>query len=403
MSFLNDMLDPRASAKVLVGAILIGYCAIPLWFYYSTGIDDAFDQLAAISALASVCIMLGFKANVGRRRENSRIIVPLETIISIVWLPFIISTLVIISTAAAIPLLSAIKGASPELLAVQREEFLKARHGIASVLIYINALFTGAIVPYTIALMFVHRAKWRWFAAIGFLLYAISFVEKAFFFKLALPLIYLFVTGKVRSRVGPKSAMVVALAVLLFVSAAAGVGSDYVEDQGDFFSTNYAPHGVVGHLIWRSIAIPMITAADAIRVFQDYFGGRAFYGATSGLISHAFGLQRIEFERILFEQQYGQNETGTGSANSVFITEAFINFGWLGVIGISLLVGMTLRWFASARDEAFRSIWPLYCVGLYTSGFIGLLFSNGFILIFFVAHFIQIRPYKGTEVRHAQA
>jgi hypothetical protein len=394
VTFLRSLFNPLASARVLAGAILLGYCFLPLWFYYSTGIDDAFDQLAAIAGVASVVILVGFHLTLRGGSPGRRISFSLETLVLTVWLPFIASSLVIIATAPAIPLISALKGASPDLLALQREEFLKARGGIASILVYINALFTGALVPYTIALMFVHNMRRRWPAAMFFLLYAISFLEKAFFFKLAIPLVYLLVTGVVRSRLGPKSALAAALGVLLFLSAAAGVGSDTSESEGDFFSTNYAPHGVVGHLVWRSVAIPMITAADAIRVFQDFFGGHAFHGATSSLFARTLGLPRIEFERILFEQQYGQNETGTGSANSVFVTEAFINFGWLGVVLFGLVAGITLRSFANSRDEAFRSIWPLYCMGLYTSGLIGLLFSNGFILVFVITRLLEFSPHQ---------
>ncbi len=146
----------------------------------------------------------------------------------------------------------------------------------------------------------------------------------------------------------------------------AGSGS-LEEVSGDpFFSVSYAPQGGLQHLIWRSVAIPLVTAADAIRVLQEQFSGQPLWGATSSFVASLFGMERIEFERLVFAAQWGQNETGTGSSNSVYITEAFINFGWSGVVIFSFLIGLMMRMFAVSRDEAFRALWPLFAFGVYT-------------------------------------
>jgi hypothetical protein len=134
-----------------------------------------------------------------------------------------------------------------------------------------------------------------------------------------------------------------------------------------------------------------VTAADAIRVLQEQFSGQPLWGATSSFVASLFGMERIEFERLVFAAQWGQNATGTGSSNSVYITEAFINFGWSGVVIFSFLIGLMMRMFAVSRDEAFRALWPLFAFGVYTSGLIGLLLSNGFVLLFAIALFTRIR------------
>jgi hypothetical protein len=95
--------------------------------------------------------------------------------------------------------------------------------------------------------------------------------------------------------------------------------------------------------------------------------------------------------------QWGQNETGTGSSNSVYITEAFVNFGWIGVVIFSIFIGRSLKWFARSRDEAFRSIWPLYVMGLYSAGLFGQLLSNGFILLLALGLFVSIRAPARSE------
>jgi hypothetical protein len=242
--------------------------------------------------------------------------------------------------------------------------------------------------------MFIHRQKWRWILTIVFLIYSICFVEKAFFFKLAVPLFYLFATGAVKSRFGPKTTAAFAGMILVFIATVSGSGSNdsVVQTEADFFSASYAPTNPVSHLVWRAVAVPMFTAADAIRVFIDYFGGKPFYGATSGFLAAMFGLNRVMFERVLFEVQWGQNEAGTGSSNSMYVTEAFINFGWIGVVAFSLFVGRSLKWFSNSTDEAFRSTWPLYVIGLYSAGLIGQLLSNGFLLLLLIGLLVQVRP-----------
>ena len=72
-------------------------------------------------------------------------------------------------------------------------------------------------------------------------------------------------------------------------------------------------------------------------------------------MSSAFGLHRVEFERLVFAYEWGQNAAGTGSTNSVYVIEAFVNFGWAGVAIFSAVVGLMFRVFAQSEDEAFRA------------------------------------------------
>ena len=269
---------------------------------------------------------------------------------------------------------------------------------------YINALFTGAILPMSISLLFIHKYRFRWLFCILFLFYSFSFVEKAFFLKLALPLMYLVAMKRIKTPLGPTSAVALVAILLIIISSVAGVGSDTGNSvgTGEFFSRAYEPTGVISHIIWRTFAVPVFTAADAIAVYLDYFRGRPLWGATSSFISF-FGGERIQFERLVFEAQWGQNETGTGSSNTVYLVEAFINFGYTGVILLSLFVGQSLRWMANSKDEAFRSLWPLYCFNLYSSGLIGILLSNGFILVFLFKAMFTVAASVEHEKQHAFA
>src|SRR5690606_28535791 len=142
---------------------------------------------------------------------------------------------------------------------------------------------------------------------------------------------------------------------------------------GDFWSPTYQPGGALDQLIWRIFSVPLFSAVDAIKLWETAFN-YPLGGATSSLLAGVFGLNRIEFERLVFAYEWGQNTAGTGAANSFFLTEAFVNFTWLGVIGFSAIAGLLFRMIATSRDEAFRSLWLLFGIALFSAGLIGILF-----------------------------
>lgn len=400
---IRFVLDPVRAGYIFAAAILFGYGLVPLWFYAVANIGADYFQLALIAAVAAASIMLGFQGRNTPLDPAGKLPISLEAFTALVWIPFVLVAVLIIITAPAIPLVTALQGGSPDLIALQREEFLKSREGIAAVFVYLNAFFTGALIPYSIALMFIHKLRWRWLLTALALVYTISFVEKAFFLKIALPLIYLFGTGAVRSRFGPKTTLGFAAVILLFVTTVSGSGVDPgIGTSADFFSSNYAPTGPIDHIVWRSLAVPVFTAADALRVFATYFNGELLWGATSSFFTSLFGMERVPFERLVFEIQWGQNETGTGTANSVYLTEAFVNFGWAGVIVFSLFIGRSLKWFGRSTDEAFRAIWPLFAMQLYSAGLVGALLSNGFLIMLLIGLFVHIRPHAADGARRSQ-
>ena len=376
----------------LILAVLTAYAVIPLALYLWLDVDSNYAELAAVSAVTALGIWMGSRIGMFDRIRVVKWQLPAPLFHRIVWGVFIAFVCIAWLTAEKIPLIAALSGADPDTIAVLREQFLKSREGWQASFVYINAVLSGALIPYSIALMFLQRVPARWYAFFFFLAFAISFVEKAFFFKAALPLIYLVVQQKIRFPVSPKVLIGGALAMLGLVTVLSGAGAS-PEDGGDaFFTASYVPQGPLGHLVWRSVAIPLVTAADAVRVLNEDFGGQVLWGATSSLIAAATGQERIEFERLVFAAQWGQNETGTGSSNSVFLTEAYVNFGWLGALSFGIIAGLLLQLFRRSQDAAFQSLWMLFALGAYTSGLIGLLLSNGFILLFFIGLFINFRP-----------
>lgn len=398
---IRFILDPARSGLIFALAIFLGYAVTPVIFTFQTQTDNGYLRLSAVTVVAVVSVLVGFLGKNRILTGDHKIEVSMETFTALVWVPFLLIAALIVATAPAIPLVTAIMGGSPDLIALQREEFLKSREGVEAIFVYLNAFFTGAIIPYSISLMFIHRFRWRWVLTIFFIVYAISFAEKAFFLKVMLPLLYLFGTGSVTSRFGPKTTLAAGAAILLLVTTLSGSGASVTGGGGsaDFFSSDYTPSSPLVHIIWRSFAVPVFTAADSISVFDIYFHNHPFFGATSSFLAPIFGEVRIPFERIVFEYQWGQNETGTGSSNAVYIVEALVNFSWYGVILFSLFIGRSLKWFARSHDEAFRSIWPLYVLGLYSAGLIGQLLSNGFLFLLFFGLFFDVRPRSAPAAR----
>lgn len=376
----------------LILAILITYAVIPLTLYLWLDVDSDYAELAAVSVVTALGIWMGSRTRSFERIRVTKWRLPASLFHRFTWGIFVTFVCIAWFTAEKIPVVASLQGADPETIAVLREQFLKSREGWQASFVYINAVLSGALIPYSIALMFLQRASGRWYAFAFFLVFTISFVEKAFFFKAVLPLIYLVVQRKIRFPLSPKALIGGALATLGLVTVLSGAGAA-PEGGGDaFFTSSYVPQGPLGHLVWRSVAIPLVTAADAVRVLNDDFGGRVLWGSTSSLIAAATGQERIEFERLVFAAQWGQNETGTGSSNSVFLTEAYVNFGWLGALSFGVVAGLLLQLFRRSGDAAFQALWMLFAMGVYTSGLIGLLFSNGFILLFFIGLFIRFDP-----------
>jgi hypothetical protein len=410
-SFLGKLTRASRGPLYLSIAILLAYSLLPAIVADVFDLGPEFHELAWVAAVGAGCIWIGAKVRVASRRVARpipRIRVNLKTFNTVVWALFITFAVIAWTTANEIPLIAALNGADPSTIAVLREEFLKARVGWEASFVYINALLCGALIPYSLAQMFLQKLPGRWFSFLFFFMYCISFVEKVFFLKAVLPLLYLMTQGRIRFSLRPSRSALLPLrpAVLLYLMAGvlvlntvvAGSASFTAGLNGNFFSIDYQARGALALLLWRAVAIPVMTAAEAIRVWHQQFDGHLLLGGTSSLISSITGVKHIEFERLVFAAQWGQNVTGTGSANSVFLTEAYVNFGWIGVVMISAVVGAIMRLFAKSRNEAFRSLWMLFAFGVFVSGLIGTLLSNGFILILMLEFFVKFTDERSGVV-----
>lgn len=368
-------------------------------------------------AVAAVCVVLGFHLPVfdpllrGRWR-----VLPVRSdhYQLVVWALFIVLLVVVLTTAETLPLQAALLGGTETELSAGRGAFLKTRQGWEASLQYLVAIWTGSVLPYSMALLFIQGSRFRWASFGLFTAFTLVSLQKAQFVQAFAPVMMLIMQRRVGTARLFLGLCVGALIILwantylargelsedLMVPAShsdregrdetanAVVGDSFVK----YFSADYVPGGTVDHLVWRAFAVPIFTAADSFRVFDERLDGQHQFGATSSflapLMSKITGLPRISFDAMVFEYQW--NVSDVGRSNSVYFVEAFVNFGWVGIVVFSGLIGLFLRMCWIAHDDGLLSIWPLFVWNVFQAGLIGTMLSNGFILLVLIVLFVKI-------------
>jgi hypothetical protein len=304
---------------------------------------------------------------------------------------------VIFITAPQIPIIESLRGADAEDLAEHREAFLKARTGWESSLSYIVAIITGAVMPYLIAMSFEKEYRYRFVYALFFFLYCVSFLEKAFFLKLVIPVFFILYGKSSNKKLFLIKGAVGLVSVLMFMFILAGMSSSPAQENDEgVFSLLFTPTNVTEKLLWRAGVVPIITALDGVRVFINELNGQYLMGASSSILALFTGVERINFERLLFQNQFGG--TDTGNANQFFGIEAYINFGYAGVFIFAAIVGWIVRYAIRSGDKVLVAMMPLFFYYLYSAGLIGTIFSNGFLLLFLMTRFLSLNKNESEDV-----
>jgi hypothetical protein len=391
-----------------ITAILGTFTVVPLVLsFLDPSTPDNFMAVAGLSALASVGMVVGYKLPMFARTSLPQRPVDLQSFqwaARGIFLGYVVVLCVLAATANSIPLLGALMGAAIDEVSESREQFLKARSGWAISFVYLHAILAGSLVPYAIAGYFAHRLCGRFVALAGFLFGCVLFAEKAFFLKAIIPI------GAVAWRRGrwahilamaaATTACLMLLAVITMRKMPGTVSGDQSLTPSEYFSSTHAAQMATSptdFMLWRTIAVPLFTTADSLSTFSEVYGSRYFLGATSSLVAGISGQERVQFERSVFEFEWGQNATGTGSANSIFFIEAFVNFGIPGVVAFSIIAGACLGFLARSPDPALTALWPLYLFAIYCGGLIGTLFSNGFVAVAIVSLFVRCpKGVRGT-------
>jgi hypothetical protein len=389
-------------------AVFGTFTVVPLFLYaIDPGTPSGFVEVALLAALASAGMGAGYcLAPTGRRGLLQRPVEPrsFKYVAVGIFLAYALVLSMLAATAPSIPLLGAISGAAADDVSESREQFLKARSGWMIVFVYAHALLAGSLVPYAIAGLVAYRLRWRWVAICSFFFGCVIFAEKAFFLKAIIPI------AAVEWRRGRRAiviaigvvaiASVMALAIITTRSMSEASSEGDSPTPSEYFSSAYvaeASSSTTEYMAWRAIAVPIFTAVDSLSTFRETYGSQHFFGATSSLVSGVAGQERIWFERSVFDFQWGQKATGTGSSNAIFFIEAFVNFGIPGVVALSIFAGACLAFLARSADPALAALWPLYLFAIYCGGLIGTLLSNGFLAVVIVSLAVRCpRESRGT-------
>lgn len=407
--------DPQHSGYFFATAVLVIYGAAPLAIHAFIQPNESMLWLGAISCTAALMIVAGFNLPVFDRMiapHRWRIPINEHFFHAAIWILFLVFCGVAFATADTIPIISALTGElSQEELDIQRGAFLKTRQGWEAGLGYISAVFVGTLLPYSVSRLFWTRKSVLGFSGLTiFAAYTLSYLQKALVIQTVVPLLYLSGRRLIWNYFGFFALIVGTLAIIYGNTLLArGVKQEVdiqqkIEERKQFelkadsavklippgfFTADFKHVSAKEYLVWRAVAVPIFTAADAIKVFHTKFDGKPLFGATSSPIAAAFGMKRINYDAEVFAIQWGASEIGR--ANSVYVTDGYVNFGWAGVVIFSIVVGLCFRIFALSGDEALRSIWPLFAFNIIQGSLIGTFLSGGFVLLFFIALFVNLR------------
>ena len=178
-----------AYSLMYIIVFFIPYAVIPYAF-----VHDEFpiyvELMFKITLISTIFYLFALNTSFGLKSKNVKIILNFEKFIYLLFSFFILIVLIILITAPNIPIIQSLKGASQKDLSISREDFLKAREGWQASLGYIIGIINAYFLPYFITLAFSRNHRHKFIFAGIFLLYCLSFLEKAYFLKLAIPLFF---------------------------------------------------------------------------------------------------------------------------------------------------------------------------------------------------------------------
>jgi hypothetical protein len=364
------------------------YAVVPYFFLIEL-FPKVIPLLIELTIISVIFTIISMNFSTGYILRRKLISIDFDLLINLTFSVFLFLVFIIMVTAPSIPIIESLKGASEQELSIYRESFLKARTGWEQSLGYFIEIINGALLPYLIAYSFIINHKNRKWYALIFLVYCMSFLAKAYFLKLAIPLFFVFLE---RSKnkflfILKGSGGIITLIFLMYTFA--GKSGTEVNNNESFFSTLYLPTSTFDAMLWRSLIIPIMTAVDGFNLFINDLNSNFMYGDTSSFIAFFKGNERINFERMIYQSQFGGSETG--NSNAYFLVEAYVNYGYLGVILFSIFIGRIMRNFILKKDIALVAILPLFLLNLYSAGLISLLLSGGYLVLYILVNNFKIK------------
>jgi hypothetical protein len=155
---------------------------------------------------------------------------------------------------------------------------------------------------------------------------------------------------------------------------------------------------MLNRLLWT----PYITAYDWFRYQDEILQGDYLRGKTAGPLAWLQGEPRFSAEKEIFKYQFGQSATPTGTANAVFFADAYLNFGWLGILVCSVLLGVIFGLITALDSLSVASVSVMSSFGVMVASFTANLFSGGLLILLLLA-FMSRGIRAPTEATHGDA
>jgi len=364
-------------------------------------------------------------------------------------------------TSGKIALWEALSGASADDIAFAREALFKNRVGWEKSLVYINSIFSSALMPFALAICYIEKKSFRHVLLVMFALSLLPSLEKVLILKALLPLIILGFNGYFpRRRVMQMAAgAAIVIAGAFFFSKTGGVDylgqnkntinmlraqlkslsesieeggglvpgnredaalsgkqtsagiesesaraykikAEIVQKQLDYYlkvdkyllKYNVLGAGRLQFFLNRVFWIPYVTAYDWLGYFHEKLEGKYLFGKTSSLLARIAGEAPFPMEREVFKYQFGESGPQTAAANASFLADAFVNFGWAGVMVYAGLFA-ALTWVVVVQaNPAMQACYYYFALQASMGGLPGVLFSNGMLLLICLAFFVRPKP-----------
>lgn len=331
-------------------------------------------------------------------------------------------------TSEHTPLGTALLGGGLLDIARARAEFLATRQGPEALLSYSALILGKSVMPYIVLSLFYRASKWRYVGLLALLcLFSIGLEKSAPVFAFLPILLFFAIRKKWLLLVAHALAMVVCVAIWSFLAwgglerqqsetvflnppppsikvdktnwpkFASGDGGSHETSERVLYVYHFLTRSDAGllldnyqgtiQIINRTFWIPYITAYDWLRFQDKVLLGKVTLGQQIGPLSWLQGKPKLQLEQMVYDFQLGQPQAGFGAANTIFLADAKLAFGWFGVVVYSILFVFISAIIFSSRNELAKisSVTGFYALAL--SPLTASLLSGGLLFFMLVAMF----------------
>lgn len=341
---------------------------------------------------------------------------------------YCITILVASLTTEHTPLGAALLGGSDLDIARARAEFLANRRGPEALLRYSALILGKSVMPFIVLYLFYRESRWRYFGLFALLCALLVGLEKSAAIFAFLPILLFFVIRKSWVLLLAHTlALIFCITFWTFLAIGAlakdresiykysiSASEQVVKKSGwpafssggtsddqyrmnlifTFINEHDAPLlklineiPRLSFMINRIAWIPYITAYDWLRFHDQVLKGQPTYGQQIGGLAWLLDKPKLPLEQMVYDFQLGPPEAGSGAANTIFLADAKLAFGWTGVVIYCVIFAFLSAIIFSSASEVVKiaSVTCFYTVAL--SPLTATFLSGGLFFILFMALF----------------